>query len=121
MVLGLSGATQSVTRLKSNVTPTPNPPLKKTVFFHIHDGESELIVEDRTKRGLTVREKTIDEKHKVDADKGMIYDMDGIGHTVSIRWYFPKSEYTLEQVMEHIAPIEKKYIEMRELTCPDDD
>ncbi len=97
------------------------PLLKKTVFFHIRDGGSELVAEDRTKRGLTVRERSMDEKMGVEADKGVIHDMDGIGHPVPIRWYFAKSAYTLDVVMERIAPIDKKYTEMRELTCPEDD
>ena len=48
-------------------------------------------MEDKTKRGLTVKETSIDEKLNVKADKGMIHDMDGIGHWVPIRWYFPKN------------------------------
>ena len=31
----------------------------------------------------------------VKADKGMIHDMDGIGHWVPIRWYFSKDSYDL--------------------------
>jgi hypothetical protein len=78
-------------------------------------------MEDRTKRGLTVREKSLDEKLQVIADKGMIHDMDGIGHWVPIRWYFPKKEYDLQKVLLHAEAMEKKYNELRELTCPDDD
>jgi hypothetical protein len=51
----------------------------------------------------------------------MIHDMDGIGHWVSIRWFFPKDEYDLDQVITHAEAMEKKYTELRELTCPDDD
>ena len=29
------------------------------------------------------------------ADKGMIHDMDGIGHWVPIRWYFSKNQFDL--------------------------
>ncbi len=78
-------------------------------------------MEDNTKRGLTVKETSIDEKLNVKADKGMIHDMDGIGHWVPIRWYFSKHSFDLSQVMEHAEAMEKKYTEMRELTCPDDD
>lgn len=107
--------------MKSDVS-SPDPTLvKKTVFFHIRDSGTYLVAEDRTKRGLTVRERTVEEVQGVKADKGVIHDMDGIGHTVPIRWYFPKSEFGLDQVSARIAPIEKKYTEMRELTCPDDD
>lgn len=96
------------------------PILKKGSFYIIKDGPDELIMEDRTKRGLTVREHTIDENLKVFADKGMIHDMDGIGHWVPIRWYFPKKEYDLQNVLVHAEKMEKKYTELRELTCPDD-
>lgn len=96
------------------------PILKKGSFYIIKDGPDELIMEDRTKRGLTVRERTIDENLKVFADKGMIHDMDGIGHWVPIRWYFPKKEYDLQNVLVHAEKMEKKYTELRELTCPDD-
>lgn len=99
---------------------TELPILKKGSFYIIKDGQDELIMEDRTKRGLTVREHTIDENLKVFADKGMIHDMDGIGHWVPIRWYFPKKEYGLQNVMVHAEKMEKKYTELRELTCPDD-
>jgi len=77
-------------------------------------------MEDKTKRGLTVKETSIDEKLNVKADKGMIHDMDGIGHWVPIRWYFSKTSYDLSQVMTHAEAMEKKYAELRELTCPED-
>jgi len=66
------------------------PILKKGTFYFIKDGEFDIILEDKTKRGLTVRETSIDEKINVKSDKGMIHDMDGIGHWVPIRWYFSK-------------------------------
>ena len=78
-------------------------------------------MEDKTKRGLTVKETSVDEKLNVIADKGMIHDMDGIGHWVPIRWYFPKNDYDLSQVEIHAEKMEKKYTKLRELTCPDDD
>lgn len=96
------------------------PILKKGSFYTIRDAQEDLIMEDRTKRGLTVREKSLDEKLQVLADKGMIHDMDGIGHWVPIRWYFPKKEYDLQKVMVHAEDMEKRYTELRELTCPDD-
>ena len=77
-------------------------------------------MEDKTKRGLTVKEHSIDEKLQVEADKGMIHDMDGIGHWVPIRWFFPKDNYSLDKVLTHAEVMEKKYTELRELTCPDD-
>ncbi len=50
----------------------------------------------------------------------MIHDMDGIGHWVAIRWYFPKNSYELSQVVLHAEEMETKYTKLRELTCPDD-
>ncbi|MBA4452260.1 MAG: hypothetical protein H2B00_03490 [Nitrosopumilaceae archaeon] len=97
------------------------PVLKKGTFYFIKDGDSDLVLEDKTKRGLTVKETSIDEKLKVKADKGMIHDMDGIGHWVPIRWYFSKNQFDLEKVSEYAEKMEQKYTELRELTCPDDD
>ena len=97
------------------------PILKKGSFYFIKDGDTNLIMEDKTKRGLTVKERSIDDKLHVEAEKGMIHDMDGIGHWVPIRWFFPKKQYDLGQVLEHAEAMEKKYNELRELTCPDDE
>ena len=97
------------------------PVLEKGSFYFIKDGEDDFIMEDKTKRGLTVKETSIDEKLNVKADKGMIHDMDGIGHWVPIRWYFSKNSYTVSEVMVHAEEMEKKYTALRELTCPDDD
>ncbi len=97
------------------------PILKKGTFYFIKDGETNLIMEDKTKRGLTVKERSLDEKLNVEAEKGMIHDMDGIGHWVPIRWFFPKSQFNLDQVLVHAEAMDKRYKELRELTCPDDD
>lgn len=67
-----------------------------------------------------MREQTLDENYHVMADKGMIHDMDGIGYWVPIRWYFPKKVHSFEVVLENAERMEKKYTELRELTCPDD-
>ena len=96
------------------------PILKNGSFYFIKENDAELILEDKTKRGLTIKETSIDEKLKVKADKGMIHDMDGIGHWVPIRWYFSKDLFDLKQVLVFAEVMDKKYIEMRELTCPDD-
>jgi hypothetical protein len=96
------------------------PILKKGIYYIIKDSKTELIMEDKTKRGLTVKEKSIDEKLNVEAEKGMIHDMDGIGHWVPIRWFFPKNQYDIEKVLVLAEAMEKKYKEIRELTCPDD-
>ena len=97
------------------------PILEKGNFYFIKDGNTHFILEDKTKRGLTIKETSIDEKLKVKADKGMIHDMDGIGHWVVIRWYFSKDLHDLSKVLEYANDMEKKYTELRELTCPDDD
>ena len=95
--------------------------MKKGSFYYIKDGDLDLIMEDKTKRGLTIKETSIDEKLGVKADKGMIHDMDGIGHWVPIRWFFPKDQYDLKKVSEYAEAMEEKYTKLRELTCPDDD
>jgi hypothetical protein len=96
------------------------PVIKKGSFYIIKEGKDDLIMEDRTKRGLTVKERSIDEKLNVEAEKGMIHDMDGIGHWVPIRWFFPKNQYDIDKVVIHAEAMEKKYKDLRELTCPDD-
>ena len=96
------------------------PILKKGNYYIIKDSKADLIMEEKTKRGLTVKERSIDEKLNVEAEKGMIHDMDGIGHWVPIRWFFPKNQYDIEKVLVHAEAMEKKYKELRELTCPDD-
>jgi len=96
------------------------PVLQKGSFYFIKDGKTDLILEDNTKRGLEIKETSLDETLNVQADKGMIHDMDGIGHWVAIRWYFPKDFFDLSQVMIHAEVMEEKYTKLRELTCPDD-
>ena len=97
------------------------PVLEKGTFYFLKDGNTHFILEDKTKRGLVIKETSIDEKLNVQADKGMIHDMDGIGHWVVIRWYFAKDSHDISQVLAHAEAMEKKYTELRELTCPDDD
>lgn len=97
-------------------------PLRKGKFYFIYDdGNLNHVLEDKTKRGLEVRERNNDEKYNVDADKGMIHDVDGIGHKIGIRWYFPKSKYQLEEVMKLAEEMEASYKAIQEMTCPDDD
>ena len=96
------------------------PVLKKGSYYFIKDGKTDLILEDNTKRGLEIKETSVDEKLNVKADKGMIHDMDGIGHWVPIRWFFAKDSFELSQVVIHAEAMEEKYIKLRELTCPDD-
>ncbi len=93
--------------------------LKKGQFFFIYDADSALLLEDKTKRGLTPVEKSLDERFGAEADKGMIYDVDGIGHKVGIRWYFPKSRFSFEDVLRKAMEMEERYRKIREETCPD--
>jgi hypothetical protein len=96
-------------------------PLKKGQFYLIYEGDdSNLVLEDKTKKGLEVQERSVDEKYGVESEKGIIYDMDGIGHRVAIRWHFPKSKYSLQDIVEIAEEIEAKYKSIREMTCPDD-
>jgi hypothetical protein len=97
------------------------PILEKGSFYFIKDGDIDIILEDKTKRGLEIKETSVDENLKVKSDKGMIHDMDGIGHWVPIRWYFSKNSFDLSAVLIHANNMEKKYTELRELTCPQDD
>jgi len=97
------------------------PILEKGSFYFIKDAGTDLILEDKTKRGLEIKETSVDEKLQVKSDKGMIHDMDGIGHWVPIRWYFSKDTYDLSAVLIHADAMDKKYTELRELTCPQDE
>lgn len=96
------------------------PVLKSGSYYYVKDGQIDFVMEDKTKRGLTIKETSVDEKLNVKADKGMIHDMDGIGHWVPIRWYFSKDQFELEKVISYAEAMEKKYTELRELTCPED-
>lgn len=93
---------------------------KKGQFYFIYDTPESYVLEDKTKRGLEVRERAVDEKYEVEADKGMIHDMDGIGHKVGIRWYFPKATYSISDVEKAANVLESRYRAIREMTCPDD-
>jgi hypothetical protein len=95
--------------------------IKKGHFYFIYDNDLNFVLEDKTKRGLEVRESVFDEKLSVQADKGMIYDLNGIGHKVGIRWYFPKSKYRLDHVIKIGEEMELRYKKIREMTCPDDE
>jgi hypothetical protein len=95
--------------------------IKKGHFYFIYDNDLNFVLEDKTKRGLEVRENVFDEKLRVQADKGMIYDLNGIGHKVGIRWYFPKSKYRLDHVIKIGEEMELRYKKIREMTCPNDE
>jgi hypothetical protein len=95
--------------------------VKKGQFYFIYEGnDRNLILEDKTKRGLEIRENTIDDKYNVEAEKGIIYDINGTGHRVGIRWYFPKTKYSLQDVIKLAEEMETKYKAIQEMTCPED-
>ena len=95
--------------------------IKKGRFYFIYDDSQQWILEDKTKRGLEVREKrSHDIEKNVPSDKGLIYDMDGKGHKVNIRWFYAKDEFSLNDVEKDALVMEKKYTKLREITCPSD-
>src|SRR5215212_8140274 len=90
------------------------------VYFS-YGGDLNLVLVDKTKRGLEVREFVLDEKLGVEAERGTIYDLNGKGHKVGIRWYFPKSKYRLDHVIKIGEEMELRYKAIREMTCPEDE
>jgi len=99
--------------------PEPNL-VKKGKFYFIFEDSQFLILVDKTKRGLEVKDTINDENSKVISERGMIYDMEGTGHKVVKRWFYPKSQYDLEFITVIAERMEKKYNEIREMTCPDE-
>ena len=93
--------------------------LEKGAFFSILDGGDSYVLADMTKRGLEARSRSVDEKAGVEADKGIIHDMDGIGREVPIRWFYPKGRHGMGDVLAQARGLEEKYTRLRELTCPD--
>ncbi len=94
--------------------------IKKGKFYFIYKDSENWILEDKTKRGLEVKEKTNDPEKNVLSEKGMIYDMDGRGHKINIRWLYPKNKFSLDEVEYNAQIMEKRYLEIREITCPSD-
>lgn len=98
---------------------TPEP-IKEGRFYFIHDMPDHIIMEDKTKLGLEVRERSRDPKYEADCESGIIYDGGGTGYKVGIRWYFPKSTFSLEKVVKFAEEMNGRYLAIREMTCPDD-
>ncbi|MER5175693.1 MAG: hypothetical protein ABJB76_05155 [Candidatus Nitrosocosmicus sp.] len=94
--------------------------IKKGKFYFIYKDSENWILEDKTKRGLEVKEKTNDHEKNVLSEKGMIYDMDGRGHKMNIRWFYPKNKFSLDEIEHNAQIMEKRYLEIREITCPSD-
>ena len=99
--------------------PEGPPVLERGTFFRILDGGGSYVLADMTKRGLEARSRSVDDEVGVEADKGVIHDMDGIGREVPIRWFFPKEGHCLEDALAPARRLEEKYTRLRELTCPD--
>lgn len=93
--------------------------LKNGQFFIIYEYDDVFVLEDKTKRNLTVLERSMDERYGVEAEKGVIYDADGRGHRVSIRLYFPKERFRLDDVIAVAIRLDEFYRRLREETCPD--
>ena len=75
-------------------------PLRKGRFYFIFEEPGFYVLTDKTKRGLEVKDRFTDEKTDIEAIRGMIYDMEGTGHKVAIKWLYPKSRYDLNSVIE---------------------
>ena len=67
------------------------------------------------------REFVFEEKFGVQAERGIIYDINGKGHKVGIRWYFPKSKYRMDHVIKIGEEMDLRYKAIREMTCPEDE
>ena len=94
--------------------------IKKAKFYFIYENHENWILEDKTKRGLEVREKINDPEKNILSEKGMIYDMEGRGHKVNIRWFYPKNKFSLVEIEHDANKMEKYYQEIRDITCPSD-
>ena len=77
-------------------------------------------MEDLSKRGLEVRDRYFDTNYGAECDSGIIYDGNGTGYRVGIRWYFPKSKFILDEIVRFAEVINQRYKAIREETCPDD-
>lgn len=105
---------------KTTVSNSELNSIKKGKFYFIYEDSQFLVLVDKTKRGLEVKDTLTDDNSKVISERGMIYDMEGTGHKVVKRWFYPKSKYDLNFVTTIAERMEKKYNEIREMTCPDD-
>ncbi len=113
-----------LTNAQASASPSSDssslPLIKKGKFYFIFENDNNWVLEDKTKRGLEVKEKTNDAEKNVLSDKGVIYDMDGRGHKVNIRWYYPKTKFSVHEVENNAQIMEKQYREIQEITCPND-
>lgn len=104
------------------ITSLPvDKPIGKGKFYLIFEDKRSFIMYDKTKRGLEIKDRIIEEQTGITLERGIIYDMEGRGHKVAIRWLYPKAKYDLDYVLKDAEQMEKKYLKIRELTCPDGD
>ena len=95
------------------------PVIGKGASYRIREGEAHYILEDATKDGLDPVDRVPDgDLRSVEAERGTIHDMDGIGRRVIIRWYFPKGSYGMEEVQARAVEMNRRYTAIRETTCP---
>lgn len=104
----------------SNAPNMLEVPIRKGRFYFIFEDPGFLILIDKTKRGLELRDKVVDDQTEIITERGVIYDMDGRGHKVGLKWLYPKSKFTIEFVVEDAERMEKKYKDIRDMTCPSD-
>ncbi len=93
--------------------------LQESTFYLIRENKCDIILEDKTKVGLTVCSK-VSKESGIGEEIGTIHDKDGVGHPITIRWFFTKKKFELSYVLERAQVLEKKYLELREMTCPGD-
>ena len=104
-----------------NVSSSDNTNLLRTGrFYSIYETRDHLIMEDKTKSGLEVRERYFDAKYGTYCDSGIIYDVGGTGYKVGIKWYFSKITFSLDQIVKFGEALNERYNAIREMTCPDD-
>ena len=67
---------------ETTISDSESKLIKRGKFYFIFEDSHFLILVDKTKRGLEVKDTINDEDRKVISERGMIYDMEGIGHKV---------------------------------------
>lgn len=95
------------------------PVIGKGISYRIREDNTHYILEDTTKDGLGAVDRVPDgDLRSVEIERGIIHDMDGIGRHISIRWYFPKGPYGIEEVLARAGEMDRRYAAIRETSCP---
>ena len=71
-----------------NISSSENP-IRITQFYSIYEDSGIIVLEDRTKRGLEVRERYLDPKYGAEGESGIIYDGRGTGHKWQLGGFSP--------------------------------